>query len=412
MTAAANTYGTILRIGGPVFAETLIETEVQEAVRYMEEQASTPNVHSTGGPPPPTDGTGGYGEWSGAAQRARMIANLSNKLLADTNASMAVASAAVSTKAGGLIAPPMLVIPSAALQHQLLSPSTPIAQSNPLAKPPSARTEKEKILAPHARIAGVLILIQIATQNPHMFYQYTKLVLSRILCPLRDGCRFWVVKGSEEDWLTCVDGLEGLVTDGSRGSPAVGEEVLGARHLTTSSLIGNSVAPNTPNGSQGLTVEPKVNVEARDVVRRLAARLFRVTLRVIAERESAGHTNAQTQAQEGMDLDDAPPTPSVASPLNASRVALVRQGSRLAASSVSSSSMFSPPVQGGGGDSQVLMSAQGRVGRKGLRTSKPLVDVATAAANDLAAYLKASHVGKDGKGVDVKGKGVSDQPVA
>src|SRR5436853_5929262 len=48
MTAAANTYGTILRTGGQVFAETVVEMEIQQAVGYMEEQASAPASTTAG----------------------------------------------------------------------------------------------------------------------------------------------------------------------------------------------------------------------------------------------------------------------------------------------------------------------------------------------------------------------------
>jgi hypothetical protein len=211
MTAAANTYGMILRIGGQAFVETLVETEIQQAVGYMEEQASAPtnlNPHSSSNPTGSTDGVGGYGEWSGSANRARIIAGLSSKLLASENATTA-SSLAIAT--AGLSPLPTLIIPSALQQQQLQSPTA----STPGGKP--SQREKEKILAPHARIAGVLILIQIATHAPQMYYQHTKLILSRILCPLRDGCRFWVVKGSDEDIFAGTDGLEGMIAEGGIG---------------------------------------------------------------------------------------------------------------------------------------------------------------------------------------------------
>ncbi|KIM20793.1 hypothetical protein M408DRAFT_30067 [Serendipita vermifera MAFF 305830] len=412
MTAAAKTYGTILQTGGPVFAETLIETEVQEAVRYMEEQATPlPNQFATASASAPgtTDGTGGYAEWTGAANRARAIANQTSKLLADSNASLALANANAGIKAGGLAAPPMLVIPSSAVQQQILSPATATSAASPLATKPSAGTaagagaprEKEKILAPHARIAGVLILIQIANYNPHMYYQYTKLVLSRILCPLRDGCRFWVVKGTEEDWMTSVDGLEGVADAGAAAvsAPVNGnmEDVLGARQMTasTGSLGGGSATPASTSGG-------KTNVEARDVVRRLAARLFRVTLRVMASREAnLGPGPAGSTEDEQVD-DGKMPSTGVTSPVAGSGVGLVRRASRLSASS---SSMFAPPrsysqVGGESGLIQASSTSASRTHGKGMRTSRSLVEVATAAANDLAAYLRV--VMKGDKNMDAK----------
>jgi hypothetical protein len=209
MTAAANTYGTILRTGGPAFVETLVEIEIQQAVGYMEEQASAPtnlNPNHSGNLAGSSDGVGGYGEWSGSANRARLIANQSSKLLANEKATTANTLALA---AAGLAPAPTLVLPSV-LQQPLQSPTG----STTGGKAP--QREKEKILAPHARIAGVLILIQIATHAPQMYYQHTKLILSRILCPLRDGCRFWVVKGSEEDYFAGTDGLEAMISGGLR----------------------------------------------------------------------------------------------------------------------------------------------------------------------------------------------------
>jgi hypothetical protein len=210
MTAAANTYGTILRTGGQAFVEPLVELEIQQAVGYMEEQASAPtniNPNHSGNPAGSSDGVGGYGEWSGSANRARTIANHSSKLLASENTTTA---STLALAAAGLVPPPTLVLPSISQQQPLQSPTTPITAVK------APQREKEKILAPHARIAGVLILIQIATHAPQMYYQHTKLILSRILCPLRDACRFWVVKGSEEDYFAATDALEAIIGGGTR----------------------------------------------------------------------------------------------------------------------------------------------------------------------------------------------------
>jgi len=214
MTAAANTYGTILRTGGQAFVEPLMEIEIQQAVGCMEEQASAPTNlnpnHSSNSLAGSSDGVGGYGEWSGSANRARTIASQSSKLLGGENTTTTASTLALA--AAGLAPPPTLVLPSVSQQQQqpVRSPTTPVAGGK------TPQREKEKILAPHARIAGVLILIQIATHAPQMYYQHTKLILSRILCPLRDGCRFWVVKGSEEDYFAGTDALEAMISGGIR----------------------------------------------------------------------------------------------------------------------------------------------------------------------------------------------------
>ncbi|KIM20796.1 hypothetical protein M408DRAFT_123118 [Serendipita vermifera MAFF 305830] len=100
------------------------------------------------------------------------------------------------------------------------------------------------------------------------------------------------------------------------------------------------------------------------------------------------------------------PSTGVTSPVTGSGVGLMRRASRLSASS---SSMFAPPRSYSqvGGESGLIQaggtSANTRTHGKGMRTSRSLVEVATAAANDLAAYLRV--VMKGDKNADAKNKG-------
>ena len=235
MTAAAKTYGRIIHAGGQDLADTVLEMEIQQAVSFMEEQATAPTHAGHAGP---TDGVGGYGEWSGSANRARIIAKHSSKLLAHGSATAmanqglaappsttAAAAAAASTASTSTT---LLVPPAATLLHQLPQPPQSPATSASAAaaagfiKAPPPPKEKEKILAPHARIAGVLMLIQIATHAPQIYYQHIKLILSRILCPIRDGCRFWVIKGSEEEDL---EGWSEAALGAGDSGPDEGEKI-------------------------------------------------------------------------------------------------------------------------------------------------------------------------------------------
>jgi len=169
----------------------------------------------------------------------------------------------------------------------------------------------------------------------------------------------------------------------------------------------------------------KFNVEARDVVRRLAARLFRVTILLIASREPGlgqhgyGNNTTVAAAAEVGGGGNAPASPVGASAPSGASVSAISAGGAVdgtaeakqsghqhvgTSASVSSSSMFGPsppgPSQAPPSDGQRGPSRSGSTGT-GTRTNQPLVNVAMAAANDLTAYLKSVTRG-DGKG---SGKG-------
>jgi hypothetical protein len=260
MEEAANTYGTIFKIGGQTLAETVGEMEIQQAVRWMSE-------------------TGG--EWSGSASRASTIAQISN-----ANANNPAASQ---------------------IQQK--------------------KVEKEKILSAHARVAGVLILTQIAMHSPDLFYQNIELILSRIMYPLRDPSRFYVYTGS-------------------LGGGLVGKEI------RKDGLKDASAAERS-----------KPAYEARDVVRRLAARLLQVTLAVIAFRESS---------QEGVDTAEATKKiSSVGAP--------ALRGSSWKLDRIASQPLITPGSNVSGS----------------IKTNKPLMKVAAAASNDITNFILSSSSSTD-----------------
>ncbi|CAG8583194.1 7162_t:CDS:2, partial [Acaulospora colombiana] len=194
--------------------------------------------------------------------------------------------------------------------------------NNPaVAQPQQKKVEKEKILAAHARIAGVLILTQIAIHSPDLFYQNIELILSRIMYPLRDPSRFYVYTGS-------------------LGSALVGKEV-------------------KDGAKDGAAIErSKPAYEARDVVRRIAARLFRVTLAVIALRESS---------PEGVDTSEAP------NKMSSSGVPALR-GSNWKLDRIASQPLITPGSNASGAT----------------KTNKPLMKVAAAASNDITNFILSS----------------------
>ncbi|KAG8811972.1 phosphatidylinositol kinase- protein kinase tor1, partial [Serendipita sp. 399] len=138
------------------------------------------------------------------------------------------------------------------------------AQSTPTAKPTPPRPPREKILAPHARMAGVLILIQIASYAPHIYHQHVSLILSRIMYPLRDPSRFFFPVATSNP----------NVGDGT--TPPEPFEFLGWYRVPPSSVTGTLATGPGDN---------KPGFEVQDIVRRMAARLFGVTLAVIEGRE-------------------------------------------------------------------------------------------------------------------------------
>jgi hypothetical protein len=169
------------------------------------------------------------------------------------------------------------------------------------------------------------------------------------------------------------------------GLPSSAHMVSGAASKTSP-----PAGPATSAQAQG-----KPNIEARDVVRRLAARLFRVTLAVIASREPGlGHPYGGSSSDMAVDSGM-----GAAGTTAGDNAVATRHGGQLGtSSSVSSSSMFGPHAPPHG-ESERQRPRPGA----GLQTSKPLVDVATAAANDLTAYLKSVTKG-DGKSADPKGR--------
>jgi hypothetical protein len=179
--------------------------------------------------------------------------------------------------------------------------------------------------------------------------------------------------------MTSSNSSMGILSPMAAGSTATN------KNLSTT----GAAASSQPQGKQ--------SIEARDVVRRLAARLFRVTLAVIAGREPGlGHGYGGSSG----DIVSGSGAGTTGSAAGGDSVVGSLHGSRLGnSSSVSSSSMFGPQVlQQTGNGPPVPRPGAGR------RTNKPLVDVATAAANDLSAYLKTITKG-DGKNTDSKGKG-------
>lgn len=149
----------------------------------------------------------------------------------------------------------------------------------------SAQISATKILAPYARIAGELMLIQLARHSPLLYYSHISLILGRILVPLRDPTRIWVmspldINSAELGW-------------SSASSPAFSSSYYFASSTSNLSLFGVTNSPSSSNTSESPTAStsaPK-RKEAVAVVRRLAARLFSVSLDVIESQEATGVPN-------------------------------------------------------------------------------------------------------------------------
>ncbi|KAG8816995.1 phosphatidylinositol kinase- protein kinase tor1, partial [Serendipita sp. 400] len=225
-----------------------------------------------------------------------------------------------------------------------LSQSQPTPTPTTSAKPAPPRPPREKILAPHARMAGVLILIQIATYAPHIYHQHVALILSRIMYPLRDPSRFLVpvsANNANND-LFPGGGQAGNILDSLSG-----------------------IAGTLATGSG----DHKLGVEAQDIVRRLAARLFGVTLAVIEGREPGLLEQAALNEEQALASKPAPKKRDTIA-LSPSAARLERTGTL---STIHQQQPLSPITPSG--------SFRGP-----LRANEPLFNVATAASRDLLAY--------------------------
>jgi hypothetical protein len=286
MASAASTYGTILRVGGPAFAEIVLETEIQEAIRLIEESE---------------------GERSGPANRQSRAQT-----------------------------------PTPHASSQMINPT----------KDGKKPVEKDKILASHARIAGILILTQIAKQLPDMYYQHIELVLSRIMYPLRDPSRFLVVSGEPL-----------LSFDGGFGGDSLGN---------IGSLLSTGKDEKKPGAGGGVLGDTKPAIEACDVVRRLAAALFGATLEVIKAREYA-------RLERSSSLDSTQPGTVAA------QAGMLDRSNTL---STMDPGIPGTPALGTG----TAGSTYG--GATGVHVSRPLVKVAIAASNDISNYIRSLQDGE------------------
>lgn len=309
MAAASRTYGTILRVGGQGFAEIWIVKEIQEAVGLISEKE---------------------GEWSGAANRALTLARLTEPTTAQS-----------------------ILSPSSSGTR--ISSSTTPSQEKPQIK---KTTEKEKIFAPHARIAGLLILTQIAKQVPDMYYQHVELILSRIMHPLRDPSRFLVVSAQPllglENTFDFFSGRSSFGVD-SAGEGTQEHGKMDPPFLAT--LAGKA--------------DSKPSIQPSDVPRRLAAALFGATLEVIKEREGIVHS-------EGEDLV----LPGGIGVSGGGTITRTTTFSTMDPNIMTPSIGPSYSVPGGAGGSTLAFG--------GMHVSRPLVNVAVAACNDIANYLRSS----------------------
>lgn len=271
MAAASQTYGAILRVGGQVVADNVMEFEIQHAVNLMKEKE---------------------GEWSGTANRDLTIARQS---------------------------------------QQTATTATP-------GKPTPPKPVKEKILASHARIAGVLILVQIATHAPHIYYQHVSLILGYIMPALRDPSRFLVNTSNPSNPLMALLGSSSGIAAQPQSAAVAGDGV-------------------------GWDKDGKSTVEARDVVRRLAAKLFGVTLAVIEEREPGIDHSVSPEASI---------TPSFPASLSKSAARIERTSTL--------STIYHAPQSGSANGGHIGFSTH-------VPTNKPLVKLVTAASNDIANYI-------------------------